>query len=116
MLGFKTNFVDLMAAADVLVHPSLTEASNSAVKEMGMLEKAVIVCEGVGDFNDYIENGVNGFLISTKDTEVHLEKIMREMYSNKHDLKKIGMNLRDTVHAKFDRSEKIFNMYLELVK
>lgn len=116
MLGFKTNFVDFMAAADVLVHPSLTEASNSAVKEMGVLEKPVIVCEGVGDFSDYIESGVNGFLMPVNDTEIHLEKMLRDIYANKNDLKKMGMNLKNTVHSRFDRSDKVMDMYLELLK
>jgi glycosyltransferase involved in cell wall biosynthesis len=116
MLGFKSNFVDYMAAADLMIHPSLTEASNSAVKEMGILGKPVAVCDGVGDFSDYIENGVNSYLLPTNDTEIYLKKLLREIYANKNELKIVGSKLKGTVHSKFDRSEKILNMYLELTR
>ena len=54
MVGFREDFVNYMAAADLLIHPSLTEASNNVVKEMGLLQKGVAVCRHVGDFNDFI--------------------------------------------------------------
>ena len=53
-----------MAACDLMIHPSLSDASNSAIKEMGLLSKAVAVCSEVGDFDEYIVNDVNGFLMS----------------------------------------------------
>ncbi|RYZ27422.1 MAG: glycosyltransferase, partial [Chitinophagaceae bacterium] len=53
-LGFKKNIIDYLAASDLLVHPSATEASSSLVKEFGLMKKPVIVCSGVGDFDQYI--------------------------------------------------------------
>lgn len=116
MLGFRKDFVDHMASCDLMVHPSLTEASNSAVKEMGILAKPVAVCEGVGDFSDYIENGVNSYLMPTNDTELHLKELLRKVYMNKSELKRLGENLKQTVHSRFDRSDKIINMYIELTR
>lgn len=53
-LGYKDNVLDYLAAANILVHPSVTEASNSIVKESGLVGTPAIVCKGVGDFDEYI--------------------------------------------------------------
>jgi glycosyltransferase involved in cell wall biosynthesis len=52
-----------LSAADLIVHPSITEASSSLIKEAGLVNKPVIVCSGVGDFDQYIEHDKNGYLI-----------------------------------------------------
>src|SRR5690606_11812436 len=68
-IGFTRDVINYMAAADVVVHTSDSEASNSVIKEAGILEKLIIACADVGDFDDYIENGKNGFLISKENTQ-----------------------------------------------
>ncbi len=45
LIGFTRQVTYYLAAADLMIHPSLSEASNSAVKEAGLLEKAVAVCQ-----------------------------------------------------------------------
>jgi glycosyltransferase involved in cell wall biosynthesis len=116
MLGFRSDFINYMAASDLLIHPSLTEASNSSVKEMGLLKKTVAVCSKVGDFDDYIINEANGFLLNPLDTEIHLEELLVKIYSNNYLLIEMGENLHDTVLNTFNRSPKIINRYLELFK
>src|SRR5258706_3430300 len=59
IIGYKEDFINYMAASDMLIHPSVTEASNNVVKEMGLLEKGVAVCGNVGDFSDYVVEGKN---------------------------------------------------------
>jgi glycosyltransferase involved in cell wall biosynthesis len=91
-----------MAASDLLIHPSLTEASNNVVKEMGVLEKGVAVCRNVGDFNDYIEEGRNGFFIDRDNLKQTVEKIIRIAYKDKEKLAVMGKELRKDVLRLFD--------------
>jgi glycosyltransferase involved in cell wall biosynthesis len=113
MLGFKTDFINYMAASDLMIHPSLTEASNSAVKEIGLLKKAVAVCTKVGDFDDYITNGVNGYLLDINNTSASIENVIGEAYNNKKQLKDMGEKLHETVLSKFNKSSEIVNSYLK---
>lgn len=62
MPGYVSNVLDYMAAADYLLHPSVLDSSCVTVKEAGLARLPVMVCRGVGDFDDYIEHGVNGFV------------------------------------------------------
>ena len=111
LLGYKTDFINYMASCDLMIHPSLTEASSSAVKEMGLLNKAVAVCSKVGDFDDYIENYKNGFLLPPIDTEIFLEKLIRELYFNRNLLSGIGEKLNKTVMNIYNKSEEILSLY-----
>jgi glycosyltransferase involved in cell wall biosynthesis len=114
MLGFRRDFINYMAACDLLIHPSLTEASNSTVKEMGLLKKAVAVCSKVGDFDDYIVNEQNGFLLSPVNTDKMLYSLIKELYLNTDRLLRVGENLHTVVTLKYNKSETIINQYLEL--
>ncbi|MCS7004718.1 MAG: glycosyltransferase family 4 protein [Cytophagales bacterium] len=114
LLGFQTEYIQYMMAADLLLHPSLTEASNSVVKEMGMLAKLVVVCKGVGDFDDYIEHRKNGFLVSREHTHQEMKTIIKEVYQNPIAFQELGIRLRETVYQKFNRSEEVLRLYDKL--
>lgn len=115
LLGFRKDFMDYMSICDLLIHPSLSEASNSTAKEMGLLNKTIAVCEKVGDFDEYVINDVNGFLMSPNNTQGELERILREIIINKGRLEKMGNKLHETVLQKFDRSDKILEEYIKLI-
>lgn len=112
LLGFKTDFINYMASCDLMIHPSLTEASNSAVKEIGLLNKTVAVCSKVGDFDDYIENNKDGFLLNPINTEEEIERIIRLSYMQPEILKEMGTNLHNKVLNRFNKSPEIINQYL----
>jgi len=114
MLGFRTNFMAYMAASDILVHPSLTEASNNVVKELGLMQKTVIVCSGVGDFDDYIIHGDNGFLVSSEAPEIEIERIIRKLYQDKSILESLGENLNNIILEKYNLSKAVIEQYIEL--
>jgi len=114
LLGFHSNVLEYIAAADVLVHPSLTEASNSAVKEAGLLQKAVIVCKGVGDFDEYIRNGTNGYAVSPADFALHLPHLLRNLYHNPELIRQIGKTLQQEVTRRFQISNEVVDMYEHL--
>ncbi len=115
MTGYRTDLTDYMEAVDLLVHPSLTEASNNVVKEMGWHEKTVAVCEGVGDFDDYIKGNVNGFILNRSELELTVEHAIREAYSKKNSLVKMGQQLKKEVLERFSDTPENKKRYLELV-
>lgn len=114
-IGFTKQVLDYMAAADVLVHPSLAEASNSSVKEMALAGRASIVCKGIGDFDDYIENGKTGFLMDPLKTEEQLEQVIQYAYENKEYVHKMGSSLRNVVMEKFSSNTEIQQAYQALI-
>ncbi|MCR9251947.1 MAG: glycosyltransferase family 4 protein [bacterium] len=116
LLGFKTDFIDYMAASDIMVHPSITEASNSAVKEMALLEKPSIVCDQVGDFNDYITHGENGFLCDVDKFDSELEEIMHNVYNDPEILEVAGQQCKNSVLRNFSISDQNIKLYTNLIK
>jgi glycosyltransferase involved in cell wall biosynthesis len=67
--GHVDNVLDYVSASTVLLHPSISESSCVVVKEAGLVDKPVIACKGVGDFDEYIEHGMNGFLVNSDNFE-----------------------------------------------
>lgn len=116
MLGFKRDFINYMAASDVLIQPSLTDASNSVAKEMALLEKVVLVTENVGDYSDYIKDGENGFLVPQSLPQEKIKSILISIYQNKSAYKEFGRRLKSDVMRKFSVEENaaMIDQYLEL--
>jgi len=115
MIGYQKNIIDYICATDIVVHPSATEASSSLIKEAGYQKKAVIVCEGVGDFDEYIENGINGMSVKVGKESQEFENYIRQMYYGELDIKKLGENLYHTVIDKFTPSLEVMNKYYQLI-
>lgn len=101
LLGFKTNVMDYLAACDILVHPSESESSSVIVKEAGIQKKVIIGCYGVGDCDDYIVNGENGFLIDKDNFVNEAVDIIEEKLVGKTERKRIGENLYTSVEQLF---------------
>ena len=111
-LGNRKNIIDYLSAADLIVHPSITEASSSLIKEAGLVNKPVIVCSGVGDFDQYIEHDKNGYLIKGDNEAAEFEKYIRVVYNNPEKAKEIGNALHHTVINEFSANEKTIAAYL----
>lgn len=101
MLGARRNIIDYMEASDLFLHLSASEASNNAVKEMGYCRKTAIVCNDVGDFDDYIVNGVNGYIVDKENPVEPSIEILRQLYGNDGKLAELGNNLFSTVIREF---------------
>ncbi|NEN23416.1 glycosyltransferase [Cryomorpha ignava] len=112
-IGFTREAITYMAAADVVVHTSDSEASNSVIKEAGILEKLIIACADVGDFDDYIENGENGFLISKENTEQELTELLLKIYDDKSKYNHFGPALKKSVYKHF-YVENVIDKYQEV--
>lgn len=115
MLGFRRDFINYMAASDILIHPSIIEASNSAVKEMGLLKKIVVVCSGIGDFNDYIEDRENGFLLNLNETSSDLEEVIKEVYIDSNRFREFGERLYLSIMDKFSLGNQSLQKYVKLI-
>ncbi|MBL4708916.1 MAG: glycosyltransferase [Flavobacteriales bacterium] len=115
LIGFTTQFLEYMKAADLLIHPSLTEASNNVVKEIGLMEKTVVVCEGVGDFDDYIVDGKNGYLMTKETPGKDAEEIIRKIYGNKEITTILGQALHQTILTQFGNNTAIIQQYKTLI-
>ena len=111
--GFVNNTMDHLSAADLLIHPSLTEASNQVVKEAALLYKPSVVSKRVGDFEEYIINEQNGFLVEPNDLVNEMTEVIEKNYSRMEDLKKLGSNIHDTVLERF-AIDPVCDQYLEL--
>jgi glycosyltransferase involved in cell wall biosynthesis len=104
-----------MAAADLLIHPSLTEASSNVVKEMGLLKKPVAVCEHVGDFDDYIKDMENGYILQTLSLKDSIERVIRDAYSRKEALRGMGEKLNQSVLNLFSDNPENRSRFLKLI-
>jgi glycosyltransferase involved in cell wall biosynthesis len=118
MLGFKKDFIDYMAASDVLIQPSLTDASNSVAKEMALLEKIIIVSDTVGDYSDYIKDGENGYLLPTNHPQEQLKSIIINIYENINKHYIFGVKLKNDILKLYsmDNSNEILEVYYTLMK
>ncbi len=115
LVGYREDFVNYMSAADMLIHPSVTEASNNVVKEMGLLEKAVAVCRNVGDFNDYISEERNGYFLDNDHLSPTIESAIRDAYHNPGKLKRFGQELKKDVFLHFSDSAENRGRVLQLL-
>jgi glycosyltransferase involved in cell wall biosynthesis len=115
LTGFRQDFVNYMAAADLLIHPSPTEASNNVVKEMGLLQKGVAICKDVGDFNDYIKEDQNGYFLERDNLPQTIESVIRDAYDNPGKLKGFGSELRKDVFKHFSDSAENRQRFLDLL-
>jgi glycosyltransferase involved in cell wall biosynthesis len=66
LLGFRTDTVDLLAASDVTVLPSLAEGFALTILE-ALAAGLPVVATAVGGATEILEDGVNGFLVPPAD-------------------------------------------------
>jgi glycosyltransferase involved in cell wall biosynthesis len=99
--GYVQNVSDYLAASDYLVHPSILESSCVVVKEAGLIEKPVIVCKGVGDFDEYIVHTRNGFMVDAGNFVEEAVACVLESYSDKDRLIDMGHQLNMEIKKHF---------------
>jgi glycosyltransferase involved in cell wall biosynthesis len=100
--GYVNNVLEYMAAADLLVHPSLLESSCITVKEAGLVKLPVVVCRNIGDFNEIIEDGINGFIVDADNFAEETSALIINLSSNKDKLSATAHRLKETVYELFD--------------
>lgn len=111
--GFELNVMDYFAAADLVVHFSSSEASNSAIKEAALTGTSVAVCTEVGDFDDYIIHGLNGFLLDKENPGKDFVRLVDQIFRKEYDLDSMGKRLLEDVVRKFDIGN-VMHLYNEI--
>jgi glycosyltransferase involved in cell wall biosynthesis len=94
--GYVHNVLDYIAASTFLLHPSVSESSCVAVKEAGIVSRPVIVCRNIGDFDDYIVDGENGFSVHQDRFVQEAVKLIESTHRENH-LSQLGENLKKSV-------------------
>jgi len=102
MTGRIDNVMDYISACDVLLHPSVSESSCVVVKEAGLESKIVIANKGVGDFDSYLEHGVNSFLVHPSNFVEETVFCIKGLMSNRQNFKRMGANLNKDIYKLFD--------------
>jgi len=115
MPGYVSNVLDYMTAADFFLHPSILDSSCVAVKEAGLARLPVIVCRGVGDFDDYLVHGQNGFSVDMDNFVEEAAGIIRQNFEDQDYRSRLGENLRKTILDLFD-VKNILGQYAQLNK
>lgn len=100
-VGFSANVLAYMAAADYYLHFSITEATCTTVKEAALVGTPVIVCAGVGDFDQYIKHKENSYVVSKADPVTDAVALLHEIYPNEPVRKQVGEQLKKTVVSFF---------------
>jgi len=100
--GYVNNVLEYMAAADILIHPSLLESSCITVKEAGLVELPVVVCRNIGDFNEVIDHGVNGFTVDPDSFVRETSDLILKYANKREELISTASKLRETVYKLFD--------------
>ena len=114
-MGYRNDFIDYMMACDLLIHPSIGEASNSVVKENAFVGKTAILCKNVGDFDDYIKDKENAFFIDPNNTGSELHMIITKIYNGEFDLYLMGNNLKKTILENFAINQVTAGKYSDLL-
>ena len=107
MPGYVSNPLDYLSLADFVVHPSVLESSCVLVKEAGLLGKPVIACRGVGDFDEIIRDGENGFLVDPPNFVDESASIITNLRNSTLQLTRLGSKLHKDILEKFSISKNI---------
>ncbi len=84
------------------------------MKEAGLLKKAVVVCKGVGDFDDYLDHGINGFLVNPNTFAEETAPLIRQLYHHPEEINNLGTRLSQSVRDRFSLNDKVVDLYENL--
>lgn len=114
-LGYVRNILDYLAAANFLIHPSILESSCVTVKEAALVKLPVMVCNGVGDFNQYMKHEINGIVLDPNRfvelALVHVSLFIQEPGR----YKAMGEELKSEILSRFS-IERTFQQYSGFAK
>jgi glycosyltransferase involved in cell wall biosynthesis len=112
--GYVDNVLDYMSASDLFVHFSVVDSSAAITKEAGLARLPVLACRGVGDFEDYITDGVNGFLVDYEDPLSEAIRKTGDYFQNKDHYRNMGTLLEKSVYDNFS-IQNVFPKYLKIL-
>jgi len=116
LLGEQTSIVELLSISDLFILTSETEGFGLAALE-AMSCEVPVVCYNVGGLNEFVFDGINGFLVPLGNIELLANKSI-ELLRNDTLRQSFSINARKTVVENFDSriiTEKYLNLYLLLI-
>jgi glycosyltransferase involved in cell wall biosynthesis len=112
--GFVENVLEYLAAGNFLFHPSISESSSVAIKEAALVNLPVIVCKNVGDFDEYLKDGINSFIINQDTADTEAANVIANNYKNTTKLHQMSFNLREEILKRF-AIENVLPSYLKII-
>lgn len=97
LTGYIENVLDFMAASTFLLHPSVLESSCVVVKEAGLIGLPVIVCRGIGDFDEYLTDGVNAFVLDKDNFVDQAVQVLKKHGSQSTQINEMTKRLQSKV-------------------
>jgi glycosyltransferase involved in cell wall biosynthesis len=107
----------VIAAADVFVVPSLSEASSNSMREALAMEKPVIATR-VGDASEVIKHGRNGLIVEPAGVK-HLAEALRYLLINKKISAQLGVEARKTIEERYSWNttvSRILEIYSQVIE
>jgi glycosyltransferase involved in cell wall biosynthesis len=93
--------MDYLFAADWLIHPSISESSCVVVKEAGVAELPVMVCKGVGDFDQYMQHEINGVVLDRENFAQESANHIVQYCRNGEPYRNMGKRLKREIMNRF---------------
>jgi glycosyltransferase involved in cell wall biosynthesis len=115
--GYRSSIMELMAALDISVLPSLSEGFGRINLEAMVLKKPVI-SSNIGGIPEVVEDGVSGFLVPPNDSHGLAQKIM-ELLEDGAKRKRMGESGYQRVTKMFDLDQqvrKVEQLYEQLLR
>jgi len=104
LLGSKSlnEIRDLLESSDIYIQPSLSEGlSNATLEAMSM--KLPVISTSVGGMAEVIDDGINGYLVSSRNPE-HIAEKIKLLINNPSTRQNFGTKAREKVISLFDLS------------
>ncbi len=115
--GYYSNTIELTAALDISVLPSLSEGFGRTNLE-AMAQRKPVISTNIGGIPEVVEAGVTGFLIPPNDPDCLAQKLI-ELLACRDKRKLMGERGYKVVARKFDLNQqvkKVETLYEELLK
>jgi glycosyltransferase involved in cell wall biosynthesis len=112
-LGWRTDALEIAAAADLIVHPSLEDALSSAVIEALMLSRPIVAAD-ISGVRDILDDGKYGEIVPPADSNAirqAIEKISQNLEQAREKAKNGRQYILDNMGA-----EQFANGYIECYK
>lgn len=111
LTGFRSDVANLLNCSDVVVLCSETESAPLTLLE-GMSSGLPVIATRVGGIPEIVDDGVNGFLVQSKNPEAIAERVL-ELNADPELRRRIGEAARARVLERYT-AEKVVGQYMEV--
>ncbi len=111
LTGFRSDVANLLNCSDVVVLCSETESAPLTLLE-GMSSGLPVIATRVGGIPEIVDDGVNGFLVQSKNPEAIAERVL-ELNADPELRRRIGEAARARVLERYT-AEKVVGQYMEI--